>query len=136
MPITKTIKVLKVQSADYEVVLNVGSQDGITNNQRFLIYALGDEFIDPDTKENLGCLEIVRGTGVVSHLQEKLCTVRSDKKTKTWGKKVITEKKSPYSPFGFSDKTITEAAPTETNYPFDEPLEGDFAKLITAYKKD
>ena len=135
MPITKTIKVLKVQPGDYEVVLNVGSQDGITNNQRFLIYALGDEFIDPDTEEKLGCLEIVRGTGFVSHLQEKLCTVRSDKKTKTWEKKVITEK-SPYSAFGFSDKTITEATPTETNYPFDEPQEGDFAKLITAYNKD
>lgn len=135
MPITKTIKVLKVQPGDYEVVLNVGSQDGITNNQRFLIYALGDEFIDPDTEEKLGCLEIVRGTGVVSHLQEKLCTVRSDKKTKTWEKKVITEK-SPYSAFGFSDKTITEATPTETNYPFDEPQEGDFARLITAYNKD
>lgn len=130
----KIIKVLKVQADNYQVVLNVGSEDGIANNQRFLIYTLGEEFIDPDTNENLGRLEIVKGTGIVTHLQEKMCTVQSDKRTRTVSKKVIKQE-SPYIALNFGNKTITESIPTEHEMPFDNPEEGDYAKVIESYLK-
>ncbi len=63
----------------YTVILNKGARDGIRTGQRFLIYAFGDEdIIDPETKENLGRVEIVKGTGKVTHVQDKLATVASD----------------------------------------------------------
>lgn len=61
------------------VVINKGEADGISEGQRFLIYQLSAESItDPTTGDDLGKLEIVRGTGIVSHLQEKLATITSD----------------------------------------------------------
>src|SRR6266508_2456411 len=65
---------------DYTVVINRGSRDGIRGGQRFVIYAQSSEQIrDPESGELLGYLEIVKGTGKVTHLQERLATVESDK---------------------------------------------------------
>ena len=55
---------------EYKVVINRGIKHDIRLGQRFLIYKLSDEeIIDPITKEPLGYLEIVKGTGKVIHLQ-------------------------------------------------------------------
>jgi hypothetical protein len=65
---------------EYKVVINRGSSHGIAEGQRFLLYALSKgEIRDPDTKEPLGFLEIVKGTGRVTHVQEKMATLESDK---------------------------------------------------------
>ncbi|MEX2120225.1 MAG: hypothetical protein WD847_11580 [Pirellulales bacterium] len=40
----------------------------------FLIYDLSDPILDPETKEELGQLEIVKGRVKVGHVQEKMCT--------------------------------------------------------------
>lgn len=62
------------------IVLNKGEQDGITLGQRFLIFGLGEEIFDPQTKERLGRLEEIRGTVRVIHLQPKIATAESDKR--------------------------------------------------------
>ena len=62
-------------------ILNKGSKDGIKAGDRFLVYALGDEIFDPETNENLGQLELIRGTGKVIHIQERMATVKSDMKS-------------------------------------------------------
>ncbi|WP_419778749.1 hypothetical protein [Maridesulfovibrio sp.] len=65
---------------DYSIVINRGAEHNIKLGQRFIIYGLSrDEITDPDTGESLGFLEIVRGTGVVSHVQPKMATIASDK---------------------------------------------------------
>lgn len=62
-----------------QLVLNAGSTDGISPNQRFLIYGISeDEIIDPITKLSLGHLEIVRGTGKVKFIQETMSIIETD----------------------------------------------------------
>ena len=69
------------------IVINKGSADGVTRANRFLIYRLGNEIFDPDTKESLGILELVCGEGKPTNIQEHMTTLTSDKyetkKTKT-----------------------------------------------------
>lgn len=67
---------------EYKVAINKGSSDGIKLDQKFLIFSLSaEEIIDPETKESLGKLEIAKGTGIVSHVQDKLATVTSNKRS-------------------------------------------------------
>ncbi len=81
-----TGKVVKI-SDENNIVINKGAADGVTLGNRFLIYSLGEELFDPDTKESLGTLEIVCGEGKPTHIQEHMTTVTSDRyetrKTKT-----------------------------------------------------
>lgn len=81
-----TGRVLKVID-EYTLVINKGSDDGVIMTNRFLIYHLGEDMIDPDTKENLGTLEIVCGEGKPEHIQERFTTLvtslQSVKKAKT-----------------------------------------------------
>ena len=73
---SKEAKVVKVLSPN-EIVVNLGSADGVDSTSRFLVFTLGGELKDPDTGESLGVLEIVRGRGEAKHVQERLTTVRS-----------------------------------------------------------
>ncbi len=98
-----------------KLVLNVGSEDGISKGQEFLIYGLSeDDIIDPATNISLGRLELVRGVGVVEYIQDKMCIIKTN-----------TVKKSP----AFS---VTQALSGELCYiPFDSPKVGDFAREIS-----
>lgn len=64
----------------YRVVINAGRADGVKVGQRFLIYKIGDEVVDPDTKESLGRLEVVKGIGEAIHVQEKIATLQTTEK--------------------------------------------------------
>lgn len=63
---------------NYQVVVNAGTEDGIKNGMTFLVYALGNEIIDPETKKSLGNLEVVRGLIHVGHLQPTMFVGNSD----------------------------------------------------------
>ena len=77
---TKSFKVVKVID-EFTLVINIGSDDEIEKGQRFLVYSISpDDIIDPDTNESLGKLEIVKGTGTVTHVQEKMATIESSEK--------------------------------------------------------
>ena len=112
---------------DYKVAINRGESDGIKLGQRFLIYKIDEqEIIDPETGENLGRLEIVRGKGKVVHLQEKLATIEStdlDKPKKT----VIKRSPVVTGLFGSQEETYQDMAEI---LPFDEAERGDKAKPI------
>lgn len=69
-------KVAQIAS-DEEVVLNVGSQHGVKNDMEFAIYMEGDHVIDPETKEDLGAIEIVKGRVRVYHVMEKMSLARA-----------------------------------------------------------
>lgn len=62
-----------------ELVINVGENDGIALDQRFLIYELGPEIFDPESKKSLGRFEIVKGEGRVTHLMPNMSKVRSSR---------------------------------------------------------
>jgi hypothetical protein len=63
----------------FEIVVNLGSEQGVTEKTKFVVYAVGDEIRDPDTGESLGLLEIVRGRARVKHRQPKMATLRSER---------------------------------------------------------
>ena len=58
-------------------IINRGSDAEVREDDRYLIFRLGDNVVDPDTGEDLGALEIVVGEAKVQHVQEKMTTLIS-----------------------------------------------------------
>lgn len=130
---TKTVKTTKIAKIvdDYTVVINKGAKDGLKVGQRFIIYAYGDEIHDPDTNESLGMLEIVKGTGKISHLQDAIATLKSDM-TEATSKSIRRIKRQSgmnFNLFGPTSEEIEEANPP-LSIPFENPVVGDFVRQI------
>ncbi len=122
-------KVVRILSPT-EVVVNLGSNDGVSPLSSFVIYVLGDEILDPDTQESLGHLEIVRGTGNAKHIQDKMTTIQSAERTKE-----AREHKRPVTPppqisiFGGKQyETIVEEV--EVPAPFEGVQVGDLVRVL------
>lgn len=77
---------------DYIVVINAGSEDGIKDGCVVMLYEMGGMIKDPDTGEELDELEIVKGTGVVTHVQPHIATVESNM-TENEPKRIIKKQK-------------------------------------------
>ena len=108
-----------------KVVMNAGENQGIKLGQRYLIYALSSqEIFDPDTHESLGFLEIVKGTGKVIHVQEKMCTLESD----TY--KISSRKITRKSPISIYSPYEQEVESEREQLPFEQPEIGDLAKRV------
>lgn len=121
---SKIFKVVKILD-DYKLAINAGTKDQVSLGQKFLIYSLSnEEIIDPDTNQSLGHLEIVKGTGVVTHVQEKLCTLESNVYHFS-SKKVI--RTSPFAALGSSTEEIES---NKSQEPFNDARTGDFAKRV------
>lgn len=110
-----------------EIVINTGSNDGVKIDDRYLIFGLGEEIFDPASKRSLGKLEIVRGRGIVSHLQPNMATLQATSSTQRSERRKITKTTGGIGMFPFP--TVTEEI---------EPLGkefvgvqiGDFARKI------
>jgi len=116
---------------DYKVVINRGALHKVTEGQRFLLYKLSEEEVkDPISGESLGYLEIVKGTGRIIHVQERMSTIESDKREPS--ERRIVKKRSPGSFFSvFSGEAEEETiVPSSRLVPFDDPIIGDKAKPI------
>lgn len=128
----KAIRVAQIID-DYRLVLNVGKRDGVEAGNSFLIYGLGNEITDPETGENLGALELVRGRGKVEHVQDAICTIRSTKWREVPGQRKIYRRDKPsigvLSYFGPQVQEIEEGA-QRVDEPFDEPAVGDHARRV------
>ena len=113
----------------YTIVINLGSQSGVRLGKRFLVYGIGPEIKDPTTNQSLGQLELVRGTGVISHIQEKMATLTSDMQRNN--RKVIrkTSTNELTRAFGGSHVVEEEVANPE-RIPFDDPAIGDLIKPL------
>lgn len=129
----RTGKVVKVLNRS-EVVVNLGSQAGVGEDDVFVVYAPGEELWDPDTGESLGNLEIVRGRAQATHVQEKLTTLRSIETRSTLQDrkrpKVLTpiEQLAGLSPFQPQEEVVTEHV--EVPAPFREVKIGDLARRL------
>lgn len=123
---SKTLKVVRVLD-EFTVVMNAGSDSGVSEGQKFLIYELSnEEIIDPDTKKSLGFLEIVKGTGIVTHVQESMSTLKSATYHSTSRK---IKRSSPLFSSVISP-SIEEIESDRIQEPFDEPEIGDFLKRV------
>jgi len=112
----------------YRVVINRGSEQNIRVGQRFLIYRLGDaDIVDPGSGESLGKLEIVRGIGRVTHVQDKMATLESDRKSPA--QRTVVRKRNPSRWFSEEEEEERFSPPQET-LPFDDPSIGDSAKPV------
>ena len=82
-------KVLKILDP-YRVVVDIGYQDGIKNDMKFIIYELGDEILDPDTGRVIDRLEIIKHNIKVTQIQEKFSIMRSDEYEPDFMKTLLT----------------------------------------------
>ncbi|MGD0696311.1 MAG: hypothetical protein ABSB82_15775 [Terriglobia bacterium] len=80
VPATESAKIAKIID-QYTLVINKGANHGVRVGQRFLVYAFGEEVVDPDNRQSLGRLELVKGTGKVTHVQPTMSTISSDMKS-------------------------------------------------------
>jgi hypothetical protein len=107
---------------DYTVVINRGSQDGITWNDRFVIYQEDEEMIDPITGDSLGKLQLTKGTAKVQSIQEKMSVIVSDKY------RTISRTMKP--PFAFNMNPV-ETYEESQAMPFERQVKlKDLAKVI------
>ena len=118
--------------SEWRVVINKGSDDGVESNDRFLIYGLGDEIIDPETGQSLGALEIVRGRAKVVHLQARLTTLESIMVKNVPGvRKTIKRTNSlTMNLAGLGGREEIEDGPRTEDVPLEDPNIGDFARPI------
>jgi hypothetical protein len=105
------------------VVINRGSDHGVKLGQRFLLYRLsGEEILDPVTNEPLGELEIRKGIGRVTQIQERISTLQSDDH----------EPMKPATIGAAAELVITGGASLKwRTVPFLEPAIGDLAKPVS-----
>lgn len=65
---TKVARIL----SDTQVVLAAGSEQGVKEGMLFVLYELSDHISDPETGDDLGQLEIIKGKVRVFQTQEKV----------------------------------------------------------------
>lgn len=120
-------KVVEILNHGYKLAINAGANQGIKRGERFLVYALSEhEIFDPDTGESLGYLEIVKGTGKVIHVQEKMCIIESDVYEANPSTTITRTKNPLFGSYGFTE----EQSSSKAHLPFEEPALRDFAKQI------
>jgi hypothetical protein len=134
---TRLAKVVHVVDPDstyapVEVVINHGARHGIKLGDKFLVFGFGPHIVDPDTGEDLGEIELVRGRGEVVHVQEHLATIRTIERRRTRpAKRIIHEAVGALSLVaGLRGKVIEEELAPETEMPFEAVRLGDLAKPI------
>ncbi|MEA0565568.1 hypothetical protein ABC382_22770 [Lysinibacillus sp. 1P01SD] len=121
-----TPKVVMILDKDLRLVMNKGSDDDVKLGDVYLVFELGDTLYDPDTFENLGQLELVKGRGKVIHVQEKVATLETIETEK------ITHRSSPNSFSRVLNPLAASGSSTEEiPKPFLYPKVGDLLKKIS-----
>jgi hypothetical protein len=118
MPIEgKVVHVDRTSRPPGEIVVNVGSEHGISMLSTFLIYVLSDEILDPDTGASLGRLEKVHGRGRAKHVQPRMTTVVPTTRTRQVTRKLY-----------FNSPEVTQE---EEEVPFDANIDvGDLSPRV------
>lgn len=114
---------------EFRVVINKGSDDGLKQGDKYLVYGLGEDIIDPVTYESLGQLEIVRGRAKVVHLQARIATLESIETYTTPGKKRLVKRDGLNALMGYGNEEITEGSETHQDE-LKSPTLGDLARPI------
>ena len=113
---------------DLKFVINRGSRDGIKVGANFLVFGLGEQIVDPDSGEELGILELVRGRARAVHVQDRISTLRSSE-TKTTPGKVRKVLRQSRVAFGFPTEEEIEEGRETTMVSLNAQV-GDFARLV------
>ena len=106
------------------VVLNIGSENSVRLDQRWLIYELSDfDVTDPTTGESLGQVEIPKGTGKIVGVQDRMSVLESDREP------------PDTSPTGLASTVMGfgELMNPARKAPFRNAVEGDRVKRLSAW---
>jgi hypothetical protein len=123
-------KVVHITSP-FEVVINHGQSDFVKPGDRFVIFGEGPQIRDPDSGQDLGTLELVRGQGEVIHVQDHLATIRTLQRNRIHATKRITrELGGLYALADMGRKLVEEELAPEQEAPFVGVCLGDHARLI------
>ena len=131
---TRMAKVVNIVDP-VELAINRGARQGIKIGDRFLVFGDGPRISDPDTGEDLGQIEPVRGRGEVVHVQDHLATIRSIERRRTHPTKRIVRERTTIEramlrvSFGLGN-LIEEELALESEKPFEAVRLGDPAKPI------
>ncbi len=87
-------KIIRILNHE-EVLLNVGTKDGVKEGMNFVIISIGEQVIDPATREKLGAIETIKGKITITLTQERFSRART----------LITEHSVPVSAAGFWERT-------------------------------
>lgn len=128
-------KIIHINDDKTQFVINKGSNDNVYPYQKFLIVELGDSVIDPDTGENLGILEIVKGQAKFFHIQEKMSTLISDEYIQTPAMEEVIYKSKNKNLFGIpvseqEPSSKIKKQPEKVVKPLLNVKIGDFVKII------
>lgn len=129
----QTARVVFMFHDRYQLVINRGSDDGVEIGDRYIVFGLsGEEIFDPDTGDSLGNLELVRGRGVVVHVQPKMSTIESTEHKVKPGKKRTVRREGGLNAFVRSAPTVeqVEEGAETLSLPFEDVALGDHARPI------
>jgi hypothetical protein len=121
----KIFKVIKVIN-NMKIVINGGISDELKSSMRFLVYENGEDLIDPDTGDNLGSLEIIKGKAKINHIQDRITTLEPIE-INIPSRRII-RKTGIMLGFGQVEETGDEWE----QKPFENVKEGDLVKIISA----
>lgn len=114
-----------------EVVINRGTLQGVKLGDRFLVFGIGPHLNDPDTGEDLGEIELVRGRGEVIHVQEHVATLRTlERRQIRSAKSISRDGLANLALTGEPGNEIKEELAPEAEMPFEAARLGDLAKPI------
>lgn len=97
---TKVAKVLNATS----VILAAGSDDGVKEGMEFVIYDLSETIHDPETGEDLGRLELIKGRVFAIHVQDRLTWAQT--KSRTVGR--VVDPRAGLAEFALMKHSVTE----------------------------
>lgn len=134
--LAKVAHLVDSRVAPSAVVINRGSSDGVKLGDKYLIFGYGPEIVDPDSGEDLGRVELVRGRGEVMHVQDHLATVRSIEYRRSRTKRRVVRSDlhndllNAYDSIIRGGRIIEEELPPDESVPFEGVSVGDLAKPI------
>jgi hypothetical protein len=119
--------------APFELVIGWGTEQGVKVGDRFLVFGYGPRLSDPDTGADLGVLEVVRGHGIVTHVQDRVATLRSTDRRRIRGatRRIVREGGGGALSFSLGlSRVVEEEVPGDEDKPFVNVQISDLAKPI------
>ena len=123
---------------DTTLVLNLGRESGVQEGMLFAIVSDHHDVADPDSGESLGKWEFVKARVLVTHVQEKMCTVRSplaaagEETTGTLSAMMVRHSFGLYGSHKEARQSLAVRAGDVSGQPTAKPVAiGDIARVIS-----
>ena len=114
-----------VSEFQYNLLINVGSEDGVAVGERVIVFKLGPQISDPKTGRDLGCFEIVRGEGRIKTTQTRMSVIScTDTTTET------RRRSNTLASIALASGSQLETEKVTVTRPFRNPELGDRVRFV------